>query len=152
MMSDQEVFLGIVRVAEQLTRHLTEVLDPYRLTLSQYSVLNTLRHAGEDGLACGEIADRLTTRDPDITRLVDRLEVRGLVSRHRARPDRRVVRTQLTTEGRVLLEQLDVPLVALHARHLAPIGKRHLGALNALVEAADAAAHAARTAPVVTMD
>jgi DNA-binding IclR family transcriptional regulator len=50
--------------------------------VSQYSVLQALREAGQEGLACREIAQRLLTRDPDITRLVDRLEVRGLVSRH----------------------------------------------------------------------
>jgi DNA-binding MarR family transcriptional regulator len=138
-MTDQEVFLGIVRIGETLTQHLTTLLEPFRLTLSQYSVLSNLRRAGETGLACGEIAERLTTRDPDITRLVDRLEGRGLVRRLRERPDRRVVRAQLTADGRLLLEQLDAPIGQLHARHIAPIGTRHLGALSALLDVADAA-------------
>jgi DNA-binding MarR family transcriptional regulator len=137
MMSDQQVFLGIVRAAETLTRHLTDVLEPFRLTLSQYSVLDSLRHADDTGLACGELADRLITRDPDITRLVDRLETRGLVMRHRGRPDRRVVRTQITAEGRLLLQQLDEPIGRLHARHLAPMGKRNLGTLSSLLKATD---------------
>jgi DNA-binding MarR family transcriptional regulator len=137
-MTDQEVFLGIVRIGETLTQHLTALLEPFRLTLSQYSVLHSLRRAGEPGLACGEIAERLTSRDPDITRLVDRLEGRGLVRRLRERPDRRVVRAQLTPDGLVLLEQLDAPIGQLHARHLAPIGKRRLGALSALLHAAPA--------------
>jgi DNA-binding MarR family transcriptional regulator len=139
MMTDQEVFLGIVRIGETLTQHLTAILEPFRLTLSQYSVLNSLRLAGDTGLACGEIAERLTTRDPDITRLVDRLEVRGFVRRLRERPDRRVVRAQLTADGLLLLEQLDAPIGQLHARHIAPIGKRQLGALSALLEVAYAA-------------
>jgi DNA-binding MarR family transcriptional regulator len=139
MMSDQEIFLGIVRAAEGLTRHLTAALEPHRLTLSQYSVLSSLRDVGEPGLACGEIAERLATRDPDITRLVDRLEVRGLVLRYRGQPDRRVVRTQLTPEGRDMLERLDGPIGKLHARHLAPMGKRNVGTLSALLKTAEAA-------------
>jgi DNA-binding MarR family transcriptional regulator len=138
-MTDQEVFLGIVRIGETLTQHLTAVLGPFRLTLSQYSVLNSLRRAGETGLTCGEIAEGLTTRDPDITRLVDRLELRGLVRRLRERPDRRVVRAQLTADGLLLLEQLDAPIGQLHARHVAPIGTRRLGALSALLDVAPAA-------------
>jgi hypothetical protein len=117
MMTDQEVFLGIVRIGETLTQHLTAILEPFRLTLSQYSVLNSLR----------------------LTRLVDRLEVRGFVRRLRERPDRRVVRAQLTADGLLLLEQLDAPIGQLHARHIAPIGKRQLGALSALLEVAYAA-------------
>jgi DNA-binding MarR family transcriptional regulator len=135
-MTDREVFLGVVRIGETLTHHLTALLAPFRLTISQYSVLDSLRDAGESGLACGEIADRLTTRDPDVTRLVDRLEGRGLVRRLRERPDRRVVRAQLTSDGLLLLRQLDDPIGRLHTRHLAPIGKRGLVALSAIAAAA----------------
>jgi DNA-binding MarR family transcriptional regulator len=136
MMTNRQVFLGVVRIGETLTQHLTALLAPLRLTISQYSVLDSLRDAGDSGLACGEIAERLTTRDPDITRLVDRLEGRGLVRRLRERPDRRVVRAQLTAEGLLLLQQLDAPIGRLHTQHLAPIGKRGLGALSALLAAA----------------
>lgn len=134
---DHEVFLGIVRAAETLTRHLSDALTPFRLTVSQYSVLDNLRRAGDAGLACGEIAERLITRDPDITRLVDRLEDRGLVIRRRERPDRRVVRAQITTEGLWLLAQLDAPIGRLHARHLTPMGKRNLGLLSELLHTAE---------------
>lgn len=139
MMSEQDVFLGIVRAAETLTRRMTEVLEPFQLTLIQFSVLEGLRGAGDSGLACGEIAERLVTRDPDITRLLDRLEVRGLVDRRRGRPDRRVVRTHLTKEGQHLLAQVDKPMGRLRARHLAPMGKRNLGALGALLKAVESA-------------
>ena len=134
-MTDREVFLGVVRIGETLTHHLTALLAPCGLTISQYSVLDSLRDAGDSGLACGDIAGRLTTRDPDVTRLVDRLEGRGLVRRLRERPDRRVVRAQLTAEGLLLLQQLDAPIGQLHTRHLAPMGKRRLGALDALLAA-----------------
>jgi DNA-binding MarR family transcriptional regulator len=148
-MTDREVFLGVVRIGETLTHHLTALLAPFRLTISQYSVLDSLRDAGESGLTCGEIADRLTTRDPDITRLVDRLEGRSLVRRLRERPDRRVVRAQLTSDGLLMLQQLDDPIGRLHAQHLAPIGKHRLGALSALVAAAPPPSRARRN---TTMD
>jgi DNA-binding MarR family transcriptional regulator len=136
---DHEVFLAIARAAETLTRHLAETLTPFRLTVSQYSVLDGLRRAGDAGLACGAIADGLITRDPDVTRLIDRLEDRGLVVRRRERPDRRVVRAQITEDGLLLLAQLDAPIGRLHTRHLAPMGKRNLGLLSALLRAAETA-------------
>jgi DNA-binding MarR family transcriptional regulator len=136
-MSESEVFLSIARLAERLSQRFGETLAPFQLTVSQYSVLQALRDAGEEGLACGEIARRLLTRDPDITRLVDRLEVRGLVSRRRARPDRRLVWTEITQEGLQLLEALDAPIGRLHARHLAPIGRRNVRMLTTLLEATE---------------
>ena len=131
--------MGVVRAAELLARRLGDALEPYRLTVSQFSVLDALRDAGQHGLACGEIADRLLTRDPDITRLLDRLELRGLITRRRERPDRRIVRTQITKAGLQLLAQLDDPIGELHARYLAPMGERNLGALGALLKAAGGA-------------
>jgi DNA-binding MarR family transcriptional regulator len=150
MMSvERRVFLGIVRVADVLTRRMSEALEPYKLTLSQYGVLEALRDAGEHGLVCGEIAGRMITREPDVTRLVDRLEDRGLVSRHRGRPDRRMVRTQLTPSGAALLATIDGPMRALHADRLRGMARRDLGALDALLESTEAAVHgrsaAART-------
>lgn len=137
MRAEQQVVFGIVRVADALTRRLASTLEPFKLTLNQYSVLDSLRGAGEAGLTCGEIAAGLVSRDPDITRLVDRLEVRGLVVRRRGRPDRRVVRTLITGDGLALLAQLD-GLVNSRARQLAPMGARKLAALHALLQAAEA--------------
>jgi MarR family transcriptional regulator, organic hydroperoxide resistance regulator len=135
--SEQQVVFGIVRVADTLTRRLTEALEPFKLTLSQYSVLESLRGAGAAGLTCSEIAVTLVSRDPDVTRLLDRLELRGLVSRHRGRPDRRVVHAQLTAEGHQLLEQLDEPAAG-GARTAAPMRRGQLAALDALLTAAEA--------------
>jgi DNA-binding MarR family transcriptional regulator len=141
---EHQVFFGIVRTAETLTRQLTETLAPFQLTVSQYSVLDSLRRAGGAGLACGEIAGRLITRDPDVTRMVDRLEDRGLVARRRERPDRRVVRAQITEDGLLLLARLDAPIERLQTRHLTPMGKRNLGVLSTLLHAAQTAGKAAR--------
>src|SRR5947207_14896054 len=96
---EQHVFLGILRVAETFTRSLTDMLRPFRLTLSQYSVLQALRHTETDGPKCREVGDRLITRDPDITPLADRPEGRGFIRRRRDGPARRGLRAQNTEQG-----------------------------------------------------
>jgi DNA-binding MarR family transcriptional regulator len=132
----RDVFLGILRMAEVFSRALTEVLQPFRLTLSQYNVLQTLRHTGSEGLTCGEVSERLSTRDPDITRLLDRLELLGFVARRRERPDRRVVRTQITEQGSGVLDAVDKLVGELQVRHLGHLGPKKLGAFSALLKSA----------------
>jgi DNA-binding MarR family transcriptional regulator len=129
------VFVGILRVAEAFTNSLAETLKPFQLTLSQYSVLQALRHTEPEGLGCREVGERLRSRDPDITRLLNRLEARGFISRRRERPDRRVVRAQITERGRALLKTIDRLVGRLQARHLGHLGARKLSALRALLEA-----------------
>lgn len=131
----QDVFLGVLQLAGVLTHGLSDTLKPFRLTLAQYNVLLALRRTEPDGLGCREVGERLVSRDPDITRLLDRLEVRGFVSRHRERPDRRVVRAQITRQGLELLEKLDELTEKLRVRHLGHLGPRQLEAFKALLEA-----------------
>lgn len=107
---EEEAYLSLVRTAGQLTDELTAVLKPAGLSEVQYNVLRILRGAGAEGHACSEIGARLVTRDPDVTRLLDRLEKRGLVTRSREQTDRRVVTTRITDEGLTLLAQIDEPL------------------------------------------
>src|SRR5688572_3852135 len=87
----EEVVLGLVRTADQLAMPMNELLRQAGLSLSQYNILRILRGAGGEGLPCGEISERMVRRDPDLTRLLDRLEKSGLVSRARSTTDRRVV-------------------------------------------------------------
>src|SRR5687768_13858965 len=89
--SQEEVVLAMLRTADQLASPMNEVLRESDLSLSQYNVLRILRGSAGDGLACGEISERMVRRDPDLTRLLDRLETRGLVERSRGTKDRRVV-------------------------------------------------------------
>lgn len=103
----EEVVLAMIRTADQLAVSTTEVLREANLSLSQYNVLRILRGAGDEALACGEIAERMIRRDPDLTRLLDKLEARGLVTRSRGTTDRRVVRAAIAPEGLQLLESLD---------------------------------------------
>ena len=84
---------------------MAELLKPFDLSSSQYNVLRILRGATEP-MACGQIADRMVSRDPDITRLLDRMEARGLISRARDGQDRRVVKTQIAGKGLGLLDEI----------------------------------------------
>jgi DNA-binding MarR family transcriptional regulator len=131
----EDVFVGILRIADVFTRGLTEILEPFRLTPNQYRVLQALRHTSADGLTCGEVGERLTARDPDITRLLDRLELLGLVARRRERPDRRVVRTQITDAGAGVLASVDRMVGELQARYLEGLGAHKLSVLSALLNA-----------------
>jgi MarR family transcriptional regulator, organic hydroperoxide resistance regulator len=103
----EEVFLSLQRTADQIAVPLHEVLRSAGLSQSKYNILRILRGAGEEGLPCGEIAERMVRRDPDLTRLLDRLEASGLVSRSRDTRDRRVVRAEITRKGLDQLDQLD---------------------------------------------
>ena len=99
----EEVFLNVLRTGDALLRREVEVLRTADLSFPQYNVLRILRGAGSDGLPTGSIADRMVTRDPDLTRLLDRLESRRLVSRSRSSSDRRVIVAAVTEAGRRLL-------------------------------------------------
>ncbi len=118
----EEVFVGVQRTADLLLRGVEEALKPAGLSPAQYNVLRILRGAGPEGLACGEVAERMITRDPDITRLLDRLEARALVSRTRERRDRRVIVARISEQGLAILKGLDRPLRELHRRQLGHLG------------------------------
>ena len=108
----EESLLNIVRTADVLLQSLTLLMKPYQISPTQYNVLRILRGAGDQGVSCKEIAARLVARDPDITRLMDRLEQRGLIVRDRAKEDRRIVTHRLTPAGLDLMTELQRPLEA----------------------------------------
>jgi DNA-binding MarR family transcriptional regulator len=133
---EQEALVNLLRTADVLMQRIAAVLKPYGLSHSQYNVLRILRGAGSDGLACREIGARMIARDPDITRLLDRIEARGLVTRTRDQKDRRVVTARITPEGLRLLEQLDGPVEEADRRQLEHLGERRLRSLIQLLEVA----------------
>ena len=133
---EEEVALNLARTTNALTQGFASMLQHTELTPAQYNVLRILRGAGRGGLACGEIAARMITKDPDVTRLLDRLEKRGLVARERDVTDRRVVLTRITSGGGALLARLDAPVLDTHARLLSHLGPRKLRQLADLLEAA----------------
>jgi DNA-binding MarR family transcriptional regulator len=134
---EEAAFLDLLRTSDLLTRNLVQVLDTRELSPTLYNVLRILRGSRE-GLPCGEIASRMITRDPDVTRLLDRLGKRGLISRRRDSNDRRTVLTRITAEGLRLLDQLDEPVLQAHSNRLGHLGPSRLQELAVLLQAARA--------------
>lgn len=133
---EEELFLNILRTSDMLQRRVGEVLKPADLSGTQYNVLRILRGAGADGLACGEISERMVTRDPDITRLLDRLEKRGLVARSREKADRRVVTARITAAGLEALRKLDDAVTRMHRTQLGHLDPKAQDQLIRLLETA----------------
>jgi DNA-binding MarR family transcriptional regulator len=130
----ESTMLELVRATDRLTRGPAAVLKSEDLSGAQYNVLRILRGA-PDGANCGEIGNRMITRDPDITRLLDRLEKRGLIQRNRESCDRRTVVVRITPEGLALLARLDEPVRQVHHEQLGHLSERQLKDLNVLLAA-----------------
>lgn len=148
----QEAFLNVIRTADHLMRGFEELLKPHNLSPTQYNVLRILRGMGEAGCSgeahgngasangagagvpCKTIGEHMITREPDITRLLDRLETRGLISRQRDTRDRRVVFTRVTAEGLRILQELDTPVRDFHQRQLAHMSEPQVAELINLLE------------------
>src|SRR6202451_3445553 len=114
---EETVFLDLLRTCDLLSRRPAQLLKAEEVSATQYNVLRILRGSPE-GLPCGEIAARMITRDPDVTRLLDRMEKRGLISRSRDNKDRRTVIGRISPEGLRLLARLDEPIQAIHRKQL----------------------------------
>ena len=134
--SEMDTFYELQKTADLLLRGVEKTLRPLGLSHTQYNVLRILRAAGSDGLTCGQIAEQMMTRDPDVTRLLDRLGVRHLAIRWRDHEDRRVVKTRVTEHGLQILRRLDAPISGLHRRQLNHLGGRNLRQLKELLVAA----------------
>jgi len=132
---EEAAFLDLLRTCDLLSRGVAQLLKTEDLSATQYNVLRILRGSPE-GLPCGEIASRMITRDPDITRLHDRLEKGALISRSRDNKDRRTVMARITPEGLKLLAQLDEPIQEIHRKQLGHLGRNRLGTLAQLLRAA----------------
>lgn len=126
--------MDLARTTEILSRPLASLLKTDDLSATQYNVLRILR-GSPDGLTCGEISSRMITRDSDITRLLDRLENRSLVSRCRENKDRRVVLTRIAPQGLAILDALDEPVRNAHRELLGHLGPKRLAALSQLLAA-----------------
>jgi DNA-binding MarR family transcriptional regulator len=125
----EEAALAIQVLAEDHRAALEGTFKSSDLTGPQYNVLRILRGAGAVGLCCREISDRMITRDPDITRMLDRLEARKLVMRERHAAVRRVINVAITDAGRAMLKGLDAPLARLQKTLFSNISKADLASL-----------------------
>jgi DNA-binding MarR family transcriptional regulator len=131
----EETFLNLQRTAAMLEQSLARWLKEVScLTPTQYNALRILRGAHPDALRCSEVGERMVTPVPDVTRLLDRLESAGLVTRCRDTEDRRVVQVAISERGLVQLAELDEPLTE-HVRGLlAPLDEAELGSLVSMLE------------------
>jgi len=130
----EEASIAILRTGDLLQQQLVELLRPYGLSPTQFNALRILRGAGETGLPCSEIGERMINHDPDITRLLDRLEQRDLVARQRDPKDRRVHIARITKTGLDLLKGLDKPVEEFHRVTTAEIGESNLKSLIRLLD------------------
>ena len=130
--AEELAYLDLLRTTDMLSRGPSQALKTEDLSSTQYNVLRILRGAPE-GLPCGEIGNRMITRDPDITRLLDRLEKRHFISRSRESKDRRMVLTRITPEGLKVLSRLDEPVQEAHRRQLGHLGRERLLELSELL-------------------
>jgi DNA-binding MarR family transcriptional regulator len=133
--AQQEALLNLIVASNYIRELLERAVGQHGITLPQYNVLRILRGAPE-GLPCGEIANRMITRDPDVTRLLDRLEKRSLISRCRETKDRRTVMVRITPAGLKLLARLDTPVQDGHRRQLGHLGREQLKTLTELLRMA----------------
>ena len=131
---EEEALLSIARTAAVLEHAGAEALKPFKLTTTQYNVLRILRGAGDAGLCRNEVGQRLVTKVPDVTRLLDRMDAAGLIVRQRGGEDRRFVATRITDKGLKLLEKIDRELPAMHGRLLGHVAQKRLRELVALLE------------------
>ncbi len=130
---ESEAFLNLVRTHETVMRPVSQFFREYGLTQTLYNVLRIIRGAGDQGVTCTQIGERILTRVPDVTRLVDRLTKAKLVRRVRNKDDRRVVELFLTAKGTDLLKKMDAPLTSLHQENFSHMNERELSTLIRLL-------------------
>jgi len=128
------IFVALLQTADSLSQEAEQLLKAAGLTGTQYNVLRILRGAEPEGLPCRGISDRMISHDPDMTRLLDRMEKRGLITRERQTDDRRVVKTRITPRALNLLKTLDHPVHELHKRQFRHMPAARLKILSRLLE------------------
>lgn len=133
---EQEAFLGLWRTFDRLRALEEELFARYDLTPQQYNALRLLRAAQPGTLRTLDLAARLVSRAPDITRLLDKLAERRLIERNRLDTNRREVRVGITAAGIALLDELQEPLRECHSRQLGHMTRTQLRELTALLQAA----------------
>jgi len=131
---EQEALLNIRRTSGYIEHVFQQILKQHSLTEPQYNVLRILRGAGPDGLRCAEIGERMITRDPDVTRLLARLQKQRMIERKRDSRDRRVVHSRISGGGTKVLKELDPVVEAAAVSLLKHVSQAKLGLLIDLME------------------
>lgn len=130
----QEAALNVIRTADALKRSMELLLKGHGITSAQYNVLRILRGAGAEGLHCRGIAERMITAEPDVTRLLMRMERLGLLVRRRGGGDRRIVTATVTKQGLKLLHEVDAPLRNLQRQQFALLSHDQMAGLISALE------------------
>lgn len=130
----QEATVGLLHTADVLRRRFEELFQAHGLTMQQYNVLRILRGARPESLPTMEIAERMIERTPGITRLVDRLEEKGLARRERSPEDRRCVLCTVTDAGLELLEELDDPVRGVDEQALSMLDRDEADSLIGMLD------------------
>ena len=133
---EEEASLALQRTADEIHWRFAEMLKPHGISPTQYNALRILRGAGAQGLPCREIGERMINRDPDITRLLHRLQQRRYVARGRGPKDRRVILARITAAGMELLKKLDRPVENFQRELLGHMGESPLQMLIGLLDLA----------------
>ena len=130
----QEAYVALLRTADDSKRFLSRLLDADDVTLQQYNVLRILRGAGDEGLPTLSVAERMVERTPGVTRLIDRMEKKGWVTRERGSKDRRRVWCMITSDGLSLLDRLDAPIDTVNDLMSAALNDEELRTLTAYLD------------------
>lgn len=131
---EDQIFVALLKAADALASEADQLMKVNGVTSAQYNVLRILRGAGPEGLPCNAIGERMISRDPDMTRLLDRMEKRDLIVRQRQTDDRRVIKTRITPAGLAILKNLDQPVHELHKRQFRHLAAARLKTLAELLE------------------
>ena len=131
---EDQLFVAVLKAADSLSQEAEQLIKSGGLTGAQYNVLRILRGSEPEGLPCSGIGERMISRDPDMTRLLDRMEKRELITRERQKADRRVVKTRITAEGLKLLKKLDQPVHDLHKKQFRRLPGARLKLLAELLD------------------
>ena len=130
---EERIAVLLLRAADFVGQQGEQLFKSHGLTGTQYNVLRILRGAGPEGLPCRIVGDRMISHDPDMTRLLDRMEKRALILRERQKDDRRVVKTRITTAGLDILKKLDQPVREIHKKHFQHLSATKLKQLAELL-------------------
>src|SRR5262245_16793631 len=133
---EDRIFVSLLKAADALSVEYEHLLSNAGLTGAQYNVLRILRGAEPEGLPCKGISDRMISHDPDITRLLDRMEKRGLITRERQTQDRRVVKSRITALGLEILKKLEAPVDEAHKNQFRNVSPAKLKILAEILEEA----------------
>lgn len=125
----QEAYLSLWRTYDRLKSLEDELFSEFELSAQQYNALRLLQAVHPGTIATSSLGNKLISRAPDMTRLLDRLEERDLVQRERRRDNRRVVEVGITAAGLELLQQLSRAVRDCHSRQLGHLSEIELNQL-----------------------